>query len=240
MFFYYIDPLYIILVLPAVIFAMIASIKVNSTFNKYSKIPSYLGITGEQAARRILNANGLHNVKIERVRGNLSDHYDPRRNVIRLSESTYSSTSSAAIGVAAHEVGHAIQYANNYAPIKLRNAIIPVTNIGSMLSVPLILIGLLIAALSPTPIGAYIAYVGVAFFALSTIFQLITLPVEFNASSRAIKAIESVAILDESEMTGAKKVLRAAAMTYVAALAVSMAQLLRLLIIVASNSNRRR
>ena len=230
----YWDWTYIVYVLPAVIFAMWASANVNSTFKKYAKIHSRRGITGAEAARRVLDSKGLTNVRIERVSGNLTDHYDPRTNVIRLSDTVYSDTSEAAIGVACHEAGHAMQYAESYAPIKLRNAIIPVTNIGSKLSMPLILIGIFLSYLSDYLI--IFAYVGIICFAFSTVFQLVTLPTEFNASRRALAAIDDCGILDSEERSGAKKVLSAAALTYVAALAVSLMQLLRLITLV----NRRR
>lgn len=230
----YLDMTYIILVLPAVIFALWASSHVNSTFNKYSKQFNSRNLTGAQAARFVLDRNGCRDVRIERISGNLTDHYDPASNVIRLSDSVYDSTSSAAVGVACHEAGHAIQYAENYAPIKMRAAIIPITNIGSRLAVPLIILGLVLCAMEPSWIG--ISYLGIACFGLSTVFQLLTLPTEFNASNRAIAAIENSNLLMNEELTGAKKVLKAAALTYVAALAVSLMQLLRLLILV----NRRR
>ena len=233
----YFDPTYV-LVIFAFLLTMFASFGVKATFNRYDKIKSARGITGAMAARRILDANGLYDVRIENIHGNLNDHYDPSQNVIRLSDSSYANTSAAAIGVAAHEVGHAIQHANNYIPIKIRNAIVPVTNIGSRLSMPLILLGIILSAFSQ--IFAYVAYFGVACFSLCVIFQLVTLPTEFNASRRAIAAIRSANILDESEMKGAKKVLSAAAMTYVAALAVTIMQLLRLLIIVASSTGRKK
>lgn len=236
--FFYVDWLYIVLVLPAVILSMWASIKVNSTFNKYSTQYSTMGLTGAEAARRILYENGLYDVRIEQTSGNLTDHFDPRANTVRLSESTYSSTSTAAIGVAAHEVGHAIQYAKNYVPLKIRNAIVPITNIGSKLAMPLILIGILLSALAP--FFAYVAYFGVACFSLCALFQLLTLPTEFNASRRAMKSIEECGILSADEAKGSRKVLTAAALTYVAALAVTLAQLLRLIIIVGGASNRRR
>jgi len=230
----YIDMTYIVLVLPAVIFAMWASSHVNSTFSKYSKQFNRRNLTGAQAARYVLDRNGCRDVRIERVSGELTDHYDPRANVIRLSESVYDSSSSAAVGVACHEAGHAIQYAENYAPIKMRAAIIPVTNIGSRLAVPLIMLGLILCVMEPAWIG--VAYIGIACFGLSTVFQLLTLPTEFNASRRAVAAIEGSNLLSGEELDGAKKVLKAAALTYVAALAVSLMQLLRLLILV----NRRR
>ncbi len=236
--FFYIDWLYIILVLPAVILSIIASAKVSSTFKKYSTVYSGSGLTGAEVARRILYENGLYDVRIEATHGHLTDHYDPRTNVVRLSESTFSNTSSAAIGVAAHEVGHAIQHANNYLPLKIRNAIIPATNIGSKLSMPLILLGIVLSAFGP--VFAYLAYFGVACFSLCALFQLLTLPTEFNASRRALKAIGECGILTSDEMVGARRVLSAAAMTYVAALAVTLAQLLRLVLIVGSLNNRRR
>ena len=230
------DWTYVVLVLPCVIFAMWASSSVNSTFNKYSKQYSSRGITGAQAAERVLRANGVTGVRIERVAGNLTDHYDPKTNVIRLSDNVYASTSTAAIGVACHEAGHAVQYAQNYGPIKLRAAIIPVTNIGSKLAMPLILIGLLLSFLGM--VSFVFVYLGIACFGLSLVFQLVTLPVEYNASRRAMQTIESSEILTAEEQNGAKKTLSAAALTYVAATAVSLAQLLRLLLIFGGNRRR--
>ena len=230
MFYYYgFDMTYLILVLPFVILSMWASSNVNSTFQKYSQQMSMRRITGAQAAQRVLAANGVSGVKIERVAGNLTDHYDPRTNVIRLSQDVHDSTSTAAIGVACHEAGHAVQYAQHYAPIKLRAAIIPVTNIGSRLAMPLILLGLLFNFF-----GSYsytLVYLGIACFGLSLVFQLVTLPVEFNASRRAMEAIESADILTDEEQKGARKTLTAAAMTYVAAAAVALMQLLRLIML---------
>lgn len=229
MFYYYgIDMLYIVLVLPFVIFAMIASANVNSTFKRYSNKHSIRRLTGAQAAEEVLRFNGVFGVRIERVGGNLTDHFDPRTNVIRLSDSVYNSTSVAAIGVACHEAGHAVQYAKNYAPIKLRAAIIPVTNIGSKLAMPLILLGVLFSV--GGSFNAGFVYAGIACFALSLVFQLVTLPVEFNASRRAMQSIENAGILTAEERKGARKTLTAAAMTYVAATAVALAQLLRLLL----------
>ena len=228
-YFYGFDWTYIVLVLPCVIFAMIASASVNSTFKRYSNQLSSRRITGAEAAKRVLSANGVYNVRIEQVSGNLTDHYDPTSNVIRLSDSVYSSTSTAAIGVACHEAGHAVQYAQNYAPIKLRAAIIPITNIGSKLAMPLILIGILFNALGSFSYS--MIYLGIACFGLSLVFQLITLPVEFNASRRAMSTINDAGLLTESEQVGARKTLRAAAMTYVAAVAVYLAQLLRLILL---------
>ncbi len=230
-FFYYygIDWTYIVLVLPCVIFALIASASVKSTFNRYSNQLSSRHITGAEAAQQVLRFNGITDVRIERVSGDLTDHYDPKANVIRLSDAVYNSTSTAAIGVACHEAGHAAQYAHKYAPIHLRAAIIPVTNIGSMLAMPLILIGLLFTSEAVTSSG--FIYAGIACFGLSAVFQLITLPVEFNASRRAMAAIRDGGLLTSEEQAGARRTLTAAAMTYVAALAVSLAQLLRLILI---------
>lgn len=228
---FYMDSWYIILVVPAIILSLIASAGVNSTFNKYSKVASRAGLTGAESARRVLAANGVYGVTIERVSGNLTDHFDPKTNTIRLSESVYDANTVAAVGVAAHEAGHAVQYATGYAPIKIRSAIIPITNIGSNLAMPLVLIGLLLS--SPM-----LANLGILAFSFSTLFQLVTLPVEFNASSRAIQTLESTGA-DENEVNGSKKVLRAAAMTYVAALAVSLANLLRLFLWVNRRNNRR-
>lgn len=226
----YIDWTYIVLVLPAMLFAMWASARVNSTFEKYKKTRNVRGMTGADAARWVLDRNGLRNVRIEHIQGSLTDHYDPSANVVRLSDDVYSSTSTAAIGVACHEVGHAIQHATNYAPVKIRTAIVPITNIGAKLSVPLIIIGLLLSSMGE--VFVMIAYIGCALFGLVTVFQLVTLPTEFNASSRALKTIEETNLLQGEELNQAKKVLSAAAMTYVAALAVSLAQLMRFLIIV--------
>ena len=238
-FFYYgFDWTYIILVLPAVIFSLWASVNVNSTFERYANLKSHYGITGAKAARRMLDENGLSHVKIERVGGKLTDHFDPRTNVIRLSQSTHDNSSPAAIGVAMHEAGHAIQYATNYKPIKFRQAIIPITNIGSRLAIPLILIGTLLSALGG--IYSYIALAGIVLYGFCVLFQLVTLPVEFNASRRAVKALENTYMLSEEEKPIVKKVLSAAALTYVAALAVSLTQLLRLLLIVSRTSGRRR
>lgn len=237
-YYYSFDWTYIVLVLPCIIISLWASSNVNSTFKKYAQQFSIRRITGAQAAQRVLSANGIGNVRIERVGGNLTDHYDPKTNVIRLSDSVYDSTSTAAIGVACHEAGHAVQYAQSYAPIKLRAAIIPITNIGSKLAMPLILIGLLMGALGE--FGDFFVYLGIAAFGLSLVFQLITLPVEFNASRRAMEAIESGNILTEEEQRGARKTLTAAALTYVAATAVALAQLLRLLILFGGRSSRRR
>ena len=226
---YGIDWTYIILVLPCIIFSLWASSSVNSTFRRFSQKYSSRRITGAQAAQRVLSHNGVSGVRIERISGNLTDHYDPRTNVIRLSDSVYDSTSVAAIGVAAHEAGHAVQYARHYAPIHFRAAIIPITNIGSKLAMPLILLGLVLSFMGTLSTG--LIYLGIAAFGLSLVFQLVTLPVEFNASRRAMQAIDDAGILTPEEQRGARKTLTAAAMTYVAATAVALAQLLRLLVL---------
>ena len=226
----YMDWTYIIFVLPAVIFSMWASAKVTSTFKKYSKVHNSRGLTADAAARYILDRNGLRNIRIERISGELTDHYDPTNNVIRLSDSVYGNTSAAAIGVACHETGHAIQHAVGYKPVKIRTAIVPITNFGSRLSVPLIIVGLLLASFSKVFI--MLAYFGVICFSLCVVFQLVTLPTEFDASRRALKLIGENSLLVDEEYSAAKKVLTAAALTYVAALAVSLMQLLRFIIIV--------
>lgn len=227
-----------LLLLPCIILTIWASFRVNSTFKRYSGQLSAHRITGAQAAERVLHSNGIHNVRVEQIAGNLTDHYDPRTNVIRLSDSVYASTSTAAIGVACHEAGHAVQYAENYGPIKLRTAIIPITTFGSRLAIPLILLGVLLSAFSGA--SNSLVYLGIACFALSLLFQLVTLPVEFNASRRALQAIEQSDILNDEELKGAKKVLSAAAMTYVAAAAVSLAQLLRLILLFGGRSRNDR
>ena len=228
-YYYGFDWTYLVLVLPCILLSLWASANVNSTFKKYSKQFSVRRLTGAEAAQRVLSANGVRGVRIDRVSGNLTDHFDPKTNVIRLSDSVYSSTSTAAIGVACHEAGHAVQYAEDYAPIKLRAAIIPITNFGSKIAMPLILLGIVCTFLGE--FSTMLVYLGIAAFGLSLVFQLVTLPVEFNASRRAMQAIESANILTEEEQRGARKTLTAAAMTYVAATAVALAQLLRLILI---------
>lgn len=236
-YYYGFDWTYLILVLPCLILAMWASTRVNRTFKKYSSQISSRRITGAQAAQRVLQGNGVNGVRIERISGNLTDHYDPKSNVIRLSDSVYDSISTAAIGVACHEAGHAVQYANNYFPIKIRAAIIPITNFGSRLAMPLILLGILLSTFGT--FSNTLVYLGIACFSLSLIFQLITLPVEFNASRRALNAIEAENLLTSEELVGARKTLSAAAMTYVAATAVSLVQLVRLIALFGSNRRRR-
>ena len=235
-YYYGFDWTYIVLVLPCVLLSLWASSNVNSTFKKYSTQYSSRRLTGAEAAQRVLSANGVRGVRIERVSGNLTDHYDPKTNVIRLSDSVYSNTSTAAIGVACHEAGHAVQYAENYAPIKLRAAIIPITNFGSKIAMPLILAGILFSAFGM--FSDTLVYLGIACFGFSLVFQLVTLPVEFNASRRAMQAIESGNLLTEEEQRGAKKTLQAAALTYVAATAVALAQLLRLIAIFGGRRRR--
>ena len=225
-FYYYWDPTYV-LVIAAMLLSMFASFGVNATFNKYKKQRTARNITGAEAARRVLDMNGLQHIRIERISGNLTDHFDPKAGVIRLSDATYDDTSVAAVGVAAHEAGHAVQHAVGYAPIKIRNSIIPVVNIGNALSMPLFLIGLLLNMLG-------LAYLGVILFSLTLVFQVVTLPVEFNASRRAIAILDNSMMLYEDEIKPAKKVLKAAAMTYVAAVAATALQLLRFLLIIGS------
>lgn len=228
----YIDPTYVLVVIGFVI-TLIASANVKSTFAKYDRQLSRHGLTGAETARKILDANGLYNVRIEHVHGSLSDHFDPRSGVIRLSDSTYNSTSVAAIGVAAHECGHAVQHQVGYAPIRLRNSIVPVVNICNYASFPLIVIGLILGSR-----GYTLAMLGVVLFCAVLVFQIVTLPTETNASKRALQTIEGMNLLSDDELHGAKKVLRAAAMTYFAAVASSALQVLRLFLIV-QNSNRR-
>ena len=225
MFWYYMESywLYLVIVGPALLFAIGAQIKVKNSFNKYSRVMSSRGLTGANAAMQVLSFYGVHDVQIERVSGKLSDHYDPKSKVIRLSDAVYSSTSVAAIGVACHEAGHAAQHAQSYAPLKWRNAIIPICNIGSTLGIPIALIGVFLNF-------GILVDIGLALYALIAVFQFITLPVEFNASRRAVDVISQTHILDEEEIVGTKKVLSAAAMTYVAALATSIANLLRFII----------
>ena len=219
---------FLILVIPAMILSLAAQAGVNSSYKKYATLFSSRGMTGREAAEMILRNNGIYDVRIEPVSGSLTDHYSPREQVIRLSEGVFDSSSVAAIGIASLEAGHAVQHHVGYAPIKIRNAVLPVANIGSMLAFPLIVIGFLLSSF-------LLLDLGVIFFSFTTLFQLITLPVEFNASSRAVKAIEANGVLYGEELNGAKSVLRAAAMTYVAALAVSFAQLLRFFFLTRSN-----
>ncbi len=213
---------YLIFLLPAMILGFWAQMKVKGTFSKYSMISNSRGMTGAQAARMILDRNGLSYVRIEHIAGELTDHYDPRDNVIRLSSSVYNSTSIGAVGVAAHEAGHAVQHAEGYAPIKVRNAIIPVCNLGSRIGPIMIIAGCLFAG----TFGRNLIVYGIMLFSLVALFQMLTLPVEFNASGRALSVIRESGIFDEEDYRGAKKVLSAAAMTYVAALVTTLSQIL--------------
>lgn len=219
----------IIILIPAIIFSIVAQIMVKSAFSEYSKVRNSRSLTGADAAREILDRNGLTNVRIEHISGSLTDHYDPRANVIRLSDDVYGSATVAAVGVAAHEAGHAVQYAEGYYPIKIRNAIIPVTRFGSSLSTPLVILGLVLSL-------DVLITAGILLFCAVVLFQAITLPVEFNASGRALKTLRSSHFLEDDEMKGARSVLTAAAMTYVAAMLSALLSLVRLLVI----SGRRR
>ncbi len=220
---------YLIFMLPALLLGVWAQMLVKSRFDKFSKIASRRGISGAEAARMVLNSGGVYNVPIGRVSGHLSDHYNPKTNSISLSDSVYGSTSVASIGVAAHEAGHALQYASNYAPIKLRMSILPICNIGSMIGPLLIVIGCMMsyaAEKASAEMGIMIYMVGLILFSAVALFQLVTLPVELDASKRAIKALEGANMLDSDELSGAKKVLTAAALTYVAALVSSIMQII--------------
>jgi len=224
---------YIVILIPILIFSLYAQMKVQGTFQKYNQVANARHMTGYDAARLILDRNGLTGVQIERVKGNLTDHYDPKANVVRLSESVYGTASIAAVGVAAHEAGHAVQYAVGYGPIKLRMSIVSVTQFASKWAVWILMAGLLFSF-------GTLAYVGFWLYAVVAFFQLVTLPVEFNASSRALLALEEGGALDREELSGAKKVLSAAAMTYVAALLSALVQLLRLWMIISSSNSRSR
>ena len=228
---YFYDWTYFLVIIGAII-CLIASARVNSTFKKYSKYRSMTGMTGAQAAERILNYAGIYDVTIQHVSGNLTDHYNPKQKTLNLSDPVYNSTSVAAIGVAAHECGHAIQHQQEYAPLSIRSAIVPVANIGSQLAWPLILIGLFISSNT----GVFFINLGIIAFSFAVIFQLVTLPVEFNASGRALRILGDTGILAESELPYTKKVLSAAALTYVASAAAAILQLLRLILL----TNRRR
>ena len=236
---YYYDWTYLLL-LPCMLFALWAQLRVKTTFSRYS-IGNRSGLTGADVARRILNANGLYDVQVTTTSGELTDHYDPQAKVVRLSASTYSQSTVAALGVAAHEVGHACQHADGYAPLRWRNAIIPATRIGSSLAMPLFVLGVLLAGTAYLgSIGEPLMLIGIFLFSLSTLFQLLTLPTEFNASRRALKTLEGQGLLMQDEISGARAVLSAAALTYVAALASSLASLLRLLLIFSGSRSRRR
>lgn len=221
---FYFDPSYV-LILIGLMLSMAASAKVNSTYARYARVGARCGMTGAEAAKRLLNSQGIYDVTVRRVPGKLTDHYDPRNKTVNLSESVYGSTSIAAIGVAAHECGHAMQDAGGYVPLKFRGALVPVANLGAQISWPLILIGLLI----PSGSSSMLITLGILMFSLSVLFQLVTLPVEFNASSRAVNLLDRTGILAGQEVGQTRQVLSAAALTYVAAAAASILQLLRLL-----------
>ena len=223
-YYYYFDPTYIPIIIGVVI-SLWASARVKTTYAKYSRVRSMSGLTGAQAAERILHSAGIYDVRIEHVSGNLTDHYDPKNRVLRLSDSVYNSASVAAVGVAAHECGHAVQDQKDYAPLRFRNSLVPVANFGTMMAWPIILIGIIFAS------SQFLIDLGILLFSLGVLFQLVTLPVEFNASNRAIQILGNTGILYEEELRQTKKVLSAAAMTYVAAAAASILSLLRLLIL---------
>lgn len=233
MYYYGFDKTYI-LVLIAAIFSMWASMRVNSTYQKYAKVMSRQGICASEAAQRILYYAGLTNIRVEHIRGNLTDHYDPRTKTLRLSDSTYGSCSVAAIGVAAHECGHAIQDAEGYMPLQFRTALVPVANIGSKFGVPIIILGLILGS------NSLLIQIGIWAFSLAVLFQLITLPVEYNASNRALDILETRGILGQEELAMSQKVLSAAALTYVAAAASSILQLLRLILLFGRRDDDRR
>ena len=228
----YFDPTYM-LVLIGVVICLAASAKMRSTFSRYSRIRNHSGMTGREAAQQVLHRAGIYDVRVEHVSGNLTDHYDPRSKVLRLSDATYGSASVAAVGVAAHECGHAIQHATGYAPLAFRSALVPVANFGSTIAWPLILIGLLFNSQS----SVLFLNLGILAFSLAVLFQIVTLPVEFNASSRAIRMLSGNGMLYEDEVQATRKVLTAAALTYVAGAASAILQLLRIILI--SNSRRR-
>ena len=217
-----------IILIPAIIFTMYAQSKINSNFRRYSNIRNARNMTGAEAARRMLDANGLTNVQIEQIRGSLTDHYDPRKRVLRLSQSVYGVNSIAAVSVACHEAGHAVQHAESYKPLKIRNSIVPLVNFASSLTWPLVIIGILLLA-NGSYMGDLLFNIGVITMLAVILFHTVTLPVEFNASSRALRQMDDLGIITEEENKGASKVLRAAAMTYVAALATAIANLLRIL-----------
>lgn len=234
----------IVILIPAMLFSLYAQSKVKSSYGKYSSVGNRKGYTAREVARQILDSNGLYDVQIEHISGNLTDHYDPKSNVIRLSDSVDNSTSVAAIGVAAHEVGHAIQHAENYIPVKIRTALVPITNFGSSISMVLIMVGIFLAALSETgDFGFTVAIIGLLAYCLVAVFQFVTLPVEFNASNRALKTLDEKGILTADEVPMAKKVLSAAALTYVAALVSTLLTILRLFLVITratGRNNRRR
>lgn len=231
--FYYFNYTYLLFLLPAMVISLIAQVRVKSTFHRYSQVRNFKGLTGAAAAQQVLQHGGALLTKIEQTGGYLTDHFDPKTNLIRLSQGVYGNASVAAVGVAAHEAGHAVQYATGYAPIKFRTAIYPMVSIGSNLSMPLLILGLLL------PVQySYVVYIGIALYSLSVLFTLVTLPVELNASARALRCLKETGMLTADELAGAKKVLTAAAMTYVAAAFTALLSLLRLLVIFGNRRGR--
>ena len=228
---FYFNFQYIYILIPAMLLALYAQSKVQSTFRKYSNVRNSYGMTGAEAAQRLVNIAGIYDVRIERVGGNLTDHYDPGKKVLRLSDSVYGSTSLAAIGVAAHETGHAVQHAVGYAPLGLRSALVPLTNISSRMAMPMIIIGILLGSQAGSGMGYALVQFGIVLFAVAVVFALVTLPVEFNAPRRAVAMLGDNGILSGSELEPVKKVLSAAALTYVASAAVAIANLLRLVLL---------
>lgn len=229
----YFDPTYMLVIIGALL-CIFAQLRISTTFKKYSRVMSRSGMTGAQAAQRILQISGIYDVRIEHIRGELTDHYDPSAKVLRLSDSVYGSSSIAAIGVAAHECGHAVQHNKGYAPLKIRTALVPAANIGSRLGIPIIIIGVVLG------MNQLFIQIGIWVFALAVLFQVVTLPVEFNASGRALNMLGSYGLMENDEARGCRKVLSAAALTYVAAAASSILQLLRLILLYGNNGNRRR
>ncbi len=227
---YYFDPTYFLVLIGAVL-CIFAQMRVSSPYNKYAKVPSRTGMTGAQAAQKILSLSGIYDVRIEHVRGSLTDHYDPSNKVLRLSDSVYGSTSIAAIGVAAHECGHAVQHDQEYSPLKIRSALVPAANIGSKAGIPLIILGAFLG------MNQMLIQIGIWVFALAVLFQIVTLPVEFNASGRALAMLGDYGMMERDEVSGCRKVLKAAALTYVAAAASAILQLLRLVLLFGRRDN---
>ena len=228
----YFDPTYWLVIIGAVL-CIVAQLRVSSTFKKYARVRSRSGMTGAQAAQRILELSGIYDVRVEHIRGELTDHYDPSHKVLRLSDATYGSTSVAAIGVAAHECGHALQHNKGYAPLQIRTALVPAANIGSKLGIPIILLGVLFG------MNQLFIQIGIWVFAIAVLFQIVTLPVEFNASGRALRMLGDYGLMERDETNGCRKVLSAAALTYVAAAASAILQLLRLVLLFGNNNRRR-
>lgn len=227
---YYFDPTYLLVLIGAVL-CIYAQMRVQSTYHKYARVPSRTGMTGAQAAQRILNLSGIYDVRIEHIRGELTDHYDPSSKVLRLSDTVYGSSSIAAIGVAAHECGHAVQHQKEYSPLKIRSALVPAANIGSRAGIPLIILGAILG------MNQVLIQIGIWVFSLAVLFQLVTLPVEFNASGRALAMLGNYGMMERDEVSSCRKVLKAAALTYVAAAASAILQLLRLVLLFGRRSD---